>query len=66
MAHHIGTKHHFDHTEMTAVVLLANVVSFGVFWILKLLLFNKLFHQELEEFEEHLEVEEGADPAEVY
>jgi putative flippase GtrA len=66
VAHHIGTKHHFDHTQMTAVVLLANVISFGVFWILKLLLFNKLFHQELEEFEEHLEVEEGADPAQVY
>ena len=40
------------------VVLFANVMSFGIFWVAKLLLFNKLFKIELEEFDEHLTHEE--------
>ena len=35
-------------------------MSFAIFWVLKLLAFNKLFHHqvELEEFDEHLTHEE--------
>ena len=60
-AKHISVKHHLPHLEQTVVVLLANVLSFAVFWVLKLLLFNRLFHEtELEEFDEHLTAEERA------
>jgi len=58
LARHISLKYNLPHIEQTVLVLVANVASFGVFWVLKLLLFNKLFHFELEEFDEHLSAEE--------
>jgi putative flippase GtrA len=53
--------HHFKmgHFELTVLVLLANVISFAVFWVVKLLIFNRLFKVELEEFDEHLTAEEA-------
>jgi len=60
LARHISITYNLSHLEQTALVLLANVVSFGVFWVLKLLLFNRLFHFELDEFDEHLTEEEQA------
>ena len=63
VARHISVKHHLPHFEQTVIVLAANVASFAIFWVLKLLLFNRLFHvNELEEFEEHLIVEEHEAP----
>lgn len=44
VARHIGTVNHFSHLEQTIVVLTANVLSFGLFWVLKFLLYNRLFH----------------------
>ena len=58
LAKHLSTTLNLDHFESTVVVLIANVLSFGVFWILKLLLFNRLFQTELAEFDEHLTHEE--------
>jgi putative flippase GtrA len=58
IARHIGIKYNLDHLEQTVLVLVANVMSFAIFWVLKLLLFNKLFQHELEEFDEHLAHEE--------
>jgi putative flippase GtrA len=61
LAHHVSTVHHLNHAESTALVLAANVLFFGIFWVVKLLLFNRLFHvDELEEFDEQLEAEEAA------
>ena len=61
LARHVSIKHNLPHWEETAVVLIANVLSFAVFWVLKLLLFNRLFHvAEIEEFDEHLTAEEQA------
>jgi putative flippase GtrA len=57
-ARHVAIKYDLDHFQTTVVVLLANVMSFGIFWVAKLLLFNKLFKIELEEFDEHLTHEE--------
>ena len=34
------------------------LLSFAVFWVVKLLVFNRLFKVELEEFDEHLTIEE--------
>jgi putative flippase GtrA len=58
IARHLGIKYNLDHLEQTVLVLVANVASFAIFWVLKLLLFNKLFQHELEEFDEHLSEEE--------
>lgn len=59
VARHYSVSHHLPHLEQTVVVLAANVMSFAIFWILKLVLFNRLFHvSELEEFDEHLTAEE--------
>ena len=44
LARHIGTSYHMSHFELTLLVLAANVVSFGLFWVLKFLLYNRLFH----------------------
>jgi putative flippase GtrA len=61
LARHVGHTHHFGRFEQTVLVEAANVLSFGVFWIIKLLIFNRLFKIELEEFDEHLAAEEAAE-----
>jgi putative flippase GtrA len=58
LARHIGIALKLDHGEQTLLVLVANVMSFGIFWVAKLLLFNRLFRIELDEFDEHLAHEE--------
>jgi putative flippase GtrA len=60
IARHYSVKYQLSHLETTVLVLVANVMSFGIFWVLKLFAFNKLFHHqvELEEFDEHLAHEE--------
>ncbi len=66
VARHIGLKYQLDHFDQTVIVLVANVLSFGIFWVLKLLLFNRIFHvSELEEVEEHLEMEEHSEGASI-
>ena len=58
VARHISIKYGLDHFDTTVLVLLANVLSFAVFWVAKLLMFNRMFRTELEEFDEHLMHEE--------
>jgi putative flippase GtrA len=58
LAHRVGVHYKFSHFELTLTVLVANFLSFAVFWIVKLLVFNRLFKVELEEFDEHLTAEE--------
>ncbi|MHB8329057.1 MAG: GtrA family protein [Acidimicrobiales bacterium] len=43
-ARHLGDVHHFHHLGRTVLVLGANLLAFGVLWVLKFLLFNRLFH----------------------
>jgi putative flippase GtrA len=43
VAHHLGA-HSNDHAYRTALVLVANVVSFAIFWVAKLMVFNRVFH----------------------
>jgi putative flippase GtrA len=61
LARHVAIKYNLDHFETSVVLLLANVMSFAIFWVAKLLIFNRLFRTELDEFDEHLmrEEEEG-------
>ena len=65
VAHRIGVHFNLSHIELTVVVLVANVVSFALFWVVKLLVFNHLFKVELEEFDEHLTAEESVESSGV-
>jgi len=56
LARHISITHNLPHMEQTALVLLANLLSFAVFWVLKFMIFNKMFHvHTLEELDELVE-----------
>jgi putative flippase GtrA len=54
VARHLGANH--SHAEKTALVLAANLVSFGIFWVAKLMVFNRVFHVPdlRDEIEEHV------------
>ncbi|MHB1517749.1 MAG: GtrA family protein [Acidimicrobiales bacterium] len=57
VAHRIGVTYHLAHVEQTMVVLTANLASFGLFWVLKYFLYNRLFHvHPVEELDELVEV----------
>jgi len=66
VARRIGLHFHLSHKELTGVVLLANIISFAIFWVLKLLVFNRMFKVELEEFDEHLAAEEMEEGSSVH
>jgi len=56
-------SHHWSHLINTALVGGVNLVSFGIFWVLKMLMFNRIFHTSpLQGIDEHLSVEEGDVP----
>jgi len=56
LARHVSKVHHLSHTEQTVLVLVANLLSFAIFWVLKFLIFNKMFHvHTLEELDELVE-----------
>jgi len=58
LARHYAIKCNLDHFETTLLVLAANVFSFAIFWVAKMLVFNRLFRTELDEFDERLTQEE--------
>jgi putative flippase GtrA len=43
---HLIHNHHFGHLVDTVLVAGVNLLSFAIFWILKILLFNRIFHTE--------------------
>jgi len=43
IAHHVGVANQLSHMEQTALVLFANVMSFAVFWVLKFMIYNRIF-----------------------
>ena len=59
VARYLGQHFQLHHLEQTALVLFANVMSFGVFWVLKLMVFNRTFKVSTlaDEIDEHLEAE---------
>jgi putative flippase GtrA len=66
LAHRAGVHFKLGHLELTVVVLVANVLSFALFWVVKLVVFNRLFKVELEEFDEHLAAEEAIESSGVH
>ncbi len=63
VARYTGQALHFHHLEQTALVLFANVLSFAIFWVLKLMVFNRTFKPTLAEIDEHLGTEHVLDEA---
>ena len=60
-AKHLIHTHHWSHLVNTGLVAFVNLVSFAIFWVLKMLVFNKIFHTDkLHDIDEHLTVEEHA------
>ena len=52
-------SHHWSHLMNTAMVSFTNVVCFAIFWVLKLLVFNRIFHfDKLRVIDEELVAEE--------
>lgn len=43
LAHNYANSHHLQHLERTVLVVGANVAAFGILWILKFLILNRLF-----------------------
>lgn len=53
-------EHHWAHLLNTGLVSFTNVVSFGLFWVLKMIVFNRIFHDHtLDEMDQHLTSEES-------
>jgi putative flippase GtrA len=53
-------EHHWAHIINTGVVSFTNLASFGLFWILKMMVFNRIFRDHtLEEMDQHLTAEES-------
>jgi hypothetical protein len=56
---HLIHQHSWSHLINTGLVVTVNVVCFAVFWVLKMLVFNKIFHtNKLRDVDEHLTLEE--------
>ena len=52
-------SHHWSHLANTALVAFTNVVCFAIFWVLKLVVFNKIFRfDKLKVIDEELVAEE--------
>ena len=60
VARFLGTTWHLHHLEQTVLVLFANVMSFAIFWVIKLVVFNHTFRVPtlLEELDAHARMEE--------
>ena len=46
-------SHHLTHGQTALLVNVANLLSFGILWIVKFVIYNKLFHVDPIEYEEH-------------
>jgi hypothetical protein len=53
--------HHWSHLFNTGIVDAANLVSFAVFWVLKLIVFNRIF-----KVNDSLEIEKRIDQVETF
>ena len=45
MAHNFADSHHLHHLVRTVLVVGTNVASFGILWVFKFLILNRLFAQ---------------------
>ncbi len=45
LAQHFANTHHLQHLARTALVVGANIAAFGILWIVKFLILNRLFSE---------------------
>ena len=53
LAGEFARYHHLNHLDTSTLVNLANLLSFAILWMVKFVIYNKLFHVDPVEFEEH-------------
>jgi putative flippase GtrA len=53
LAGEFARAHHLHHFGTSVLVNLANLLSFAILWIVKFVIYNKLFHIDPVEFDEH-------------
>jgi putative flippase GtrA len=53
LAGSFARNHHYGHATTVLLVNAANLFSFALLWIVKFLIYNKLFHIDPVEYEEH-------------
>jgi putative flippase GtrA len=53
LAGNFARNHSYGHATTTILVNAANLMSFAILWIVKFLIYNKLFHIDPVEYEEH-------------
>ncbi|HEX4163626.1 MAG TPA: GtrA family protein [Acidimicrobiales bacterium] len=53
LAGNFARNHNYGHATTTILVNAANLMSFAILWIVKFLIYNKLFHIDPVEYEEH-------------
>ena len=53
LAGEFARSHHLSHFDTAVLVNVANLLSFAILWIVKFLIYNKLFHVDPIEYEEH-------------
>jgi putative flippase GtrA len=59
-ARHEVRTHHWSHLVNTGLVSFTNLASFAIFWVLKLMVFNRIFKVDvIEEIDEQLDAEES-------
>ena len=60
IAGHFAGQHSLSHAETTVLVHVANLMTFAILWIVKFVIYNKLFHHQVEheEYDEHLDRQE--------
>jgi putative flippase GtrA len=60
-ARHEVHAHHWSHLLNTGLVAFTNLASFAIFWVLKLIVFNRIFRVDtIEEIDAELTAEESA------
>ena len=59
-ARHEVRAHHWSHLVNTGLVVFTNLASFAIFWVLKLIVFNRIFRVDtIEDIDENLSAEES-------
>ena len=61
LAGNFARSHHYGHATTTLLVNAANLFSFAILWVVKFVIYNKLFHIDPIEYEEHHTEKVGSD-----
>jgi putative flippase GtrA len=63
LAGNFARNHHYGHATTVLLVNAANLFSFALLWIVKFVIYNKLFHLDPVEYEEHHAAKVTSEPS---